>query len=92
MCELADGYSSGCNKSDRLVYVTGAAQTLVHIFKTGHRNDLLPRVDLIFDSFLKTEVTNKFNMKSSLLKKSRVSLAQQIGCVYLKPRVAKWRY
>lgn len=30
--------------------------------------------------------------KSSVIKKARVNLAQRIGCIFLKPKVAKWRY
>lgn len=26
------------------------------------------------------------------MRKSRVKLAQRIGCIFLKPKVAKWRY
>jgi len=30
--------------------------------------------------------------KSSFIKKARVNLAQRIGMIFLKPKVAKWRY
>jgi tubulin-specific chaperone D len=92
MKELADGFVASCNDTTKLFYITGAVQSLVEIFKTGHRNDLMPRVDIIFDAILKTEVTNNFNKNSSVLKKDRVNLAQRIGCIFLKPRVASWRY
>ena len=62
------------------------------MFKTGHRSDLLSRVDTVFDPVLKAAPTNKFMAKSTNLRKSRVQLAQRIGCVFLKPKVAKWRY
>ena len=30
--------------------------------------------------------------KSLVIKKARVNLAQRIGCIFLKQKVAKWRY
>ena len=30
--------------------------------------------------------------KSAQIKKALVNLAQRIGCIFLKPKVAKWRY
>lgn len=30
--------------------------------------------------------------KSSIIRKSKVKLAQRIGCIFLKPKVAAWRY
>jgi hypothetical protein len=47
---------------------------------------------LIFDCVLKQDITNSFMKKSSVIKKARVNLAQRIGCIFLKPKVAKWRY
>jgi len=65
---------------------------LTEVFKAGHREDLLSRVDLVFDPILKGEIKNKFMSKSSNLRKLRVQLAQRIGCIFLKPKVVKWRY
>jgi hypothetical protein len=59
--------------------VSGILLTLVEIFKTGHREDLIKRVDTVFDPILKTEVKNKFMNKSTILRKQRVKLAQRIG-------------
>lgn len=72
--------------------VSGIQQTLTEVFKAGHREDLLSRVDLVFDAILKGEIKNKFMAKSSNLRKFRVQLAQRIGCIFLKPKVVKWRY
>jgi hypothetical protein len=76
----------------RMFSVSGILQTLTEIFKAGHREDLLPRVDLIFKPILQGEIKNKFLSKSSNLRKYRVQIAQRIGLVYLKPKVVKWRY
>lgn len=72
--------------------VAGIFQTLVEIFKIGHREDFLPRIDLVFEQFLKQDIKNPFMLKSTIIRKSRVKLAQRIGCIFLKPKVAKWRY
>jgi len=65
---------------------------LVQIFKTGHRNELISRIKIVFDNVLKPEITNEFLKKSSFVKKARVNLAQRIGMIFLKPKLAKWRY
>jgi tubulin-specific chaperone D len=72
--------------------VSGILQTLTEVFKIGHRIDLLPRVDTVFDPILKSEVKGKFMAKSTNLRKYKVQLAQRIGCIFLKPKVTKWRY
>jgi len=72
--------------------VAGIFQTLVEIFKIGHREDFLPRIDLVFEQFLNVEIKNPFMLKSTIIRKSKVKLAQRIGCIFLKPKVAKWRY
>ena len=52
--------------------VSGILQTLTEILKAGHREDLLPRVDIIFDPILKSEIKNKFMARSTNLRKYRV--------------------
>jgi len=54
---------------------SGILSTLTEILKAGHREDLLPRVDIIFDPILKTEIKNKFMSRSSNLRKYRVQIA-----------------
>lgn len=90
--QLAVEYQTVINDAKQMFTASGILQTFVEIFKTGHRDDLLPRVVTIFDPVLKTEAKNKFMNKSTNLKKARVNLAQRIGCIFLKPKVAKWRY
>mmetsp|Transcript_13155 Transcript_13155/g.22276 ORF Transcript_13155/g.22276 Transcript_13155/m.22276 type:complete len:134 (+) Transcript_13155:813-1214(+) len=72
--------------------LSGILGTLVEIFKIGHREDFLSRIDLIFAPVLQHEVQDKFMKKSLVLRKNRVKLAQRIGCIFLKPRIASWRY
>ena len=72
--------------------MSGILHTIVEIFKTGHRADLLPRINTVFDPVLRAETKNKFMKKSTILCKMRANLAQRIGLIFLKPIVAKWRY
>jgi len=65
---------------------------LCEIFKTGQRDDLKSRIDTVFDTFIKTKSTSEFVESSSMLKKLRVKFAHRLGLIYLKPRVAAWRY
>jgi hypothetical protein len=67
-------------------------QTLVQVFKTGHRDDLISRMDKVFEAVLKQTATNKYTKKSSHIKKGKVNMAQRIGCIFLKPKLAAWRY
>jgi len=64
----------------------------VAILKTGHRDDLLPRIDRIYEQVLKFPVTDKLLLKSTNIKKCKVKIAQRLGCIFLKPKLAKWRY
>ena len=72
--------------------VSGILQTLVEVFKIGHRDDFLSKIEIVFEPILKSEVKNKFMAKSTIIRKNRVKLAQRIGCIFLKPRVTSWRY
>ena len=89
---LATEYTKNKDDGTQMFRVSGIQQTLTEVFKAGHREDLLSRVDLVFDPILKGEIKNKFMSKSSNLRKLRVQLAQRIGCIFLKPKVVKWRY
>ena len=75
-----------------MVQVTGILETLVEVFKVGHREDMLLRINTVFDPILKGEVKNKFMGKSTIIRKLKAKLAQRIGCIFLKPKVASWRY
>lgn len=55
--------------------VSGILQTLVEVFKFGHRDDFLNKIDLVFSQILQTEVHDKFMAKSTIIRKSRVKLA-----------------
>jgi len=89
---FAEQYDAIKEDPSKLLISSGIVTTLVEVFKTGHRDDLLSRVDIIFKSILECQIKNKFIGKSTVLKKAKVNLAQRIGCIFLKPKVAKWRY
>ena len=89
---LADSYVQGRDDSTQMFFVSGILQTLTEILKSGHRSDLLSRVEMIFDPLLKSDIKNKFMAKSSNLRKYKVQIAQRIGLVFLKPKIVKWRY
>jgi hypothetical protein len=46
----------------------------------------------VFEKVISPQIKNKFNAKSTVLKKAKANLAQRLGCTFLKPKVAKWRY
>jgi len=72
---LAVEYEQCKNDANQMFFVSGILQTLTEIFKIGHREDLLARVNTVFDPILKGEVKNGFMSKSTNLRKSKVQLA-----------------
>ena len=73
---MAADYAEGLDDAKRPFVAAGILQTLVEIFKTGHRDDLLSRVDLVFDPVLKTEQKKtRKTVKSTLLTKAKANLA-----------------
>ena len=92
LTDLAKSFGECKDDTQQMFRVTGILQTLVEIFKVGHRDDLLSRIDKVFEHVLQAEITNKFMARSTIIRKSKVKLAQRIGCIFLKPKVASWRY
>jgi hypothetical protein len=78
--------------------VIGAYQTLVEIFKHGHREQLLARIGIVGDCVVAANEARARNDprltmgSSSLRRKLTVKLAQRIGLQYLPPRILSWRY
>ena len=74
--KMAADYAEGLDDAKRPFVAAGILQTLVEVFKTGHRDDLLSRVDLVFDPVLKTEQKKtRKTVKSTLLTKAKANLA-----------------
>jgi hypothetical protein len=72
---FAAQYDTMREDPQKLLISSGIVTTLVEVFKTGHRDDLLSRVDIIFKPILETQIKNKFIGKSTVLKKAKVNLA-----------------
>jgi len=89
---LALEYRTICNDGTKISEIQGLACALVQVFKQGHRNDLISRIDTVFNTFFQTEITQKYVAKSTVLKKLKVQLAQRVGLIFLKPKIATWRY
>ncbi|CAI2368352.1 unnamed protein product [Moneuplotes crassus] len=85
-------YIENINNPTKIMQLVGCLQVLCDIFKTGQRSDLFSRVETVFDTFIKTESEQNFIQSSSMLKKQRVKFAHKLGLIFLKPRVASWRY
>ena len=74
----------------------GAYMTLVEIFKHGHRESLLPRIDIVCDCVVAANEARARDdprfARSTVLRKLSVKLAQRIALQYMPPRVLSWRY
>ena len=77
--------------------VMGVIQTLAAIFKCGHRSALLSTkqrlacVEALWEQCILLAECRVVN-GSIILRKLLVKLFARIGCAYLPPRVAAWRY
>jgi hypothetical protein len=89
---MANQYLDFKENTEKMFAVTGIMQTAVEVFKIGHREDFLDLIGIIFEPIIQSEIKNKFMAASTIIRKNRVKLAQRIGCIFLKPRVAAWRY
>jgi hypothetical protein len=75
--------------------IMGILQTLSAIFKSGHRSNLLSTqqrlrgIELLWEQSI---LVAEGSIGSMLLRKLLVKLFGRIGCAYLPPRVAAWRY
>ncbi|KAL0271366.1 UNVERIFIED_CONTAM: hypothetical protein PYX00_008475 [Menopon gallinae] len=75
--------------TDQHINCVNALATLASILKHGKREDLVPfakpMLKKILDSDLRTS-------KNTLHRKYAMKIVQRIGLVFLKPKVASWRY
>ena len=71
---------------------TGALDTLVRVFKHGHRNQLEGRIPLVAECLERAGEAATSGKSSTLQRKLTMKLSQRIGLQYLPPRVVSWRY
>jgi hypothetical protein len=87
--------------------VMGIVQTLANIFKSGHRFTLMTKrhlslIETLWENAIvlsercssssTNSSTNSSSSSSVLLRKLLVKLFARVGCSYLPPRIATWRY
>jgi hypothetical protein len=83
------------NDPPSVFLIMGVLQTLSAIFKSGHRSNLLSTqkkvngIELLWEQSI---LIAEGSIGSMLLRKLLVKLFARIGCAYLPPRVAAWRY
>jgi hypothetical protein len=85
-------YLEHINDSSKLFVLTGILQVMTDILKTGQRDQLITRIEGVFNTFITVKSELEFIEASSVLKQLRVKFANHLGCVLLKPKVASWRY
>ena len=97
--------SSGIGNGGTIFLVMGVVQTLATIFKTGSRSNLMDRhlrcVEMLWEQAIlvaeraapKQEIGQLGSGGGALLlRKLLAKLFARVGCSYLPPRVASWRY
>ncbi len=61
------------------------------VLKRGKRQELLDKVPSIYKTLMNMK-TMSSSSSSSVHRKLFIKLVQRIGLVYLKPKIASWRY
>lgn len=102
---VSEGMSGSLHGATSIFLVMGVVQTLAAIFKTGSRSNLIYRhlkyVEQIWEQAIlvadkasaKQEAGQLCNKGGALLlRKLLAKLFARVGCSYLPPRVAEWRY
>ena len=79
-----------CKKESPDMMKMGALKALAAIYKQGKRDDLLQ----YSPNLLKHILEQKFNPdnKNLLIRKLALKVVQRLGLVFLKSKVASWRY
>ena len=71
---------------------TGALETLVLIFKHGHREQMEGRIPAVAQCMSLAAEATTMGKASTNQRKLTMKLSQRVGLQYLPPRIAKWRY
>ena len=55
----AEIFENGREDAANLMIISGIVETLVAVFKFGHRDDFLKRVSIVFEKVINTQIKNK---------------------------------
>eukprot|EP00831_Metopus_contortus_P032143 TRINITY_DN26045_c0_g1_i4.p1 TRINITY_DN26045_c0_g1~~TRINITY_DN26045_c0_g1_i4.p1 ORF type:complete len:212 (+),score=36.48 TRINITY_DN26045_c0_g1_i4:287-922(+) len=89
--ELFEKYKKYSQDPLMLNEAVGMLQAIVEILKTGERSELLENAIKLIP-IISSEFECKSNGINTILRKFKVKLAERVGLVLLKPKVATWRY
>ena len=84
--------SASAHQHQQIFLSTGALETLVLVFKHGHRQQMEGRIPAVAECMELATRATTMGKASTLQRKLTMKLSQRVGLQYLPPRVAKWRY
>jgi hypothetical protein len=90
--KMVDIFTESKDNHSKIMELVGISQNFVELFKLGHRNDFVNRIEQVFEPVIEAKFEVETIKKSSMLRKYKMKLSQRLGLQYLKPRVTKWRY
>ena len=83
---------ASAHQHQQIFLSTGALETLVLVFKHGHRQQMEGRIPAVAECMELATRATAIGKASTLQRKLTMKLSQRVGLQYLPPRVAKWRY
>jgi len=81
--------SSALTENARDHDITGGLMALASVVKHSKREDMLPHASVILERILKCNLKENPN---TLIRKLALKLVQRLGLIFLKSRIAAWRY
>lgn len=72
-----------------IMVLDGVLQSLAKVFKHGKRDDLLQYAPTVLQCLEQKHLSES---SQAMLRKVGVKLIQRLGLIFLKPRLASWRY
>lgn len=89
--KLKKGYLKYCQSITEIDSAIGMLQAMVEILRIGERKEMLENAKELV-SLVTDELEVKGIQGNTVLRKLKVKLAERIGLVLIKPKVATWRY
>ncbi len=89
--QLEAGYLKFAQDPLSLNSAIGMLQGIVEVLRSGERNEVMADAKELV-KLISEETECKSVQANTILRKFKVKLAERIGLVLLKPRVATWRY